>query len=499
MNKWIRGLTVLAALVAGAPALAQGSAGAAAPASSQKTALQLMLQKGVITQAEYDAAVAGSTEGAVKEIRETVVVQATPKVDAPPVTSKWSATMYGFIEADYIYDSTQSFADLAGNGVIAAHGYAATNHRMQMSVRNTRLGFRLAAPEWGNVKSTANLEMDFFGNQPGSPPAFSEGAFFNNPGFRIRHAYMKLETPVVDLLFGQTWELFGWQSYFHPNTVDLQGVPGQIYSRTIQARISKTLRTEDVTVDIAVPASRPPQRDAYVPDLQGGVKLSLNNWKGVATAGGTGTSIVPAAIGLSGTWRRFQVQQPLAALGNPNTSEVTTGWGYSVDVLLPIVPVHGGNRGNGLTFTGSFANGSGIADLYTGLNGGLASTVSAPGLTPATGYVANVDPGLVAFSANGSLHTIAWRSFIVGLQYYLPPAGRVWVSANYSNMYSSNIGSFANPANVFDRSNWADANVFWDATNAIRFGAEYAWFRQNRANGDQATNNRVQFSAYYLF
>jgi hypothetical protein len=179
---------------------------------------------------------------------------------------------------------------------------------------------------------------------------------------------------------------------------------------------------------------------------------------------------------------------------------VATGWGYSVDVLLPIIPVHDGNRANGLTFTGSFVNGSGIADTYTGLNGGLSSVTSAPGLTPATGYLAAVDPGLVAFSANGKLNTIAWRSFIVGLQYYLPPSGRVWVSANYSNMYSNNIQLYGNPASIFYSSNWADANVFWDATNAIRFGVEYAWFRQTRvANNDQATDNRVQFSAYYLF
>jgi hypothetical protein len=304
----------------------------------------------------------------------------------------------------------------------------------------------------------------------------------------------------VDALIGQTWELFGWQAYFHPNTVDLQGVPGQIYSRTVQARLSKTLRSDDVTVDLAIAASRPPQRDAYVPDGQAGVKLALNNWKGAVTYGGTGSSTVPAALGLSGTWRRFQVQQPSTSLGNPDASAVTTGWGYSVDLLVPIIPVRDGNRGNTLTFTGSFVNGAGIADLYTGLNGGLGSSISAPGMPPpASGYVANVDPGLVAFAPDGSLHAIAWRSVIVGLQYYLPPAGRVWVSANYSNMFSNNIGEFANPALVFDRSNWADANVFWDATNAVRFGLEYAWFRQTRVNGDQATNNRVQFSAYYLF
>jgi hypothetical protein len=67
------------------------------------------------------------------------------------------------------------------------------------------------------------------------------------------------------------------------------------------------------------------------------------------------------------------------------------------------------------------------------------------------------------------------------------------------NVGISGSASFAAPGSVFERSHWADANVFWDATNAIRFGLEYAWFRQYRVNGDSATDNRVQFSAFYLF
>ena len=503
MRKWIRGAAVAAGLATSLPALAQS--GAQAGTNPQQPALQLMLQKGIITQAEYDAALKGGVAvEVVKETSQTVVVKETPKVDAPPVTSKWNTTMYGFIEGDFIYDSTQSFADLAGNGVVAADGYAAKNHRLQFSIRNTRLGFRFNAPDWGEVKSSALLEMDFFGNQPGNPPAanslVSEGGFFNNPGFRVRHAWLRVETPILDFQFGQMWELFGWQAYFHPNTVDLQGIPAQIYSRTVQARVSKTLKSQPVNVEIAVAASRPPQRDAYVPDLQGGLKVNFNNWRGVTTAGGTGTSILAASVGVSGTWRRFQVQEFNAANGNPNASAVATGWGYSLDALIPIIPVHGNDRSNGLTFTGSFVNGSGINDLYTGLTGGLGGAASTPGLTPAAGYVPNIDSGFAMFSADGKLNTINWRSYLVGLQYYLPILdGRVWVSANYSNMYSSNIAQFANPANVFERSNWADGNIFWDATNAVRFGLEYAWFHQNRPNGNTATDNRVQFSAWYLF
>ena len=124
MRKWIVGAAVTGALLAVQPAAAQ----TAPQASPSQPALQLMLQKGVITQAEYDAAMKASE--VVIQRDTTVVVKETPKVDAPPVTSKWNASMYGFIEADFIYDSTQSFPDLAGNTIIQANGYAAKNHRL---------------------------------------------------------------------------------------------------------------------------------------------------------------------------------------------------------------------------------------------------------------------------------------------------------------------------------------------------------------------------------
>ena len=516
MRKWILGAAVLSALSAGA---AQAQATTPTSAASQNAALQLMLQKGVITQAEYDQAMADIAAAKAKESAVVVEQKQMGQVlKAPSVSTKWSATLYGFTEIDFMFDTTQSLADLWGNTVINNYlngDYQATHHRMQFSVRNTRVGFRLEAPEWGSVKSSGVIECDFFGNQPSAtasnpgatPPngtnstqGISEANFYNNPTFRIRHAYAKLESPVVDLLFGQTWELFGWQSYFQPNTVDLQGVPGEVYSRTAQARISKTVKTDAVNVDLAVAASRPPQRDAWVPDLQGGIKLSLPGWKGVSTAGGTGTNIVPAALAGSATWRRFQVQVPGAAAGNTQ-SNVTEGWGYDIDLLLPLVPVSGTSRANGLTFTGDYVNGRGINDVYTGLSGGVSSTSSLLN----TANQVNTDPSLVgevAYDANGKLNTIAWREFLVGLQYYLPiDDGRVWVSGNFSQMYSNNIQNYAgNGKAAFFRENWMDVNVFWDATNAIRFGLEYAMVRQFYVSTDApATNNRIQFSAWYLF
>lgn len=486
MRRVIFALATLAVATAGQTAHAQtpppqGSTTEAAP-------------PGQATPAETQAPAQGAAP---------VQAEASRKSERPAalaVTNKWTAALYGFVELDSIWDSTQSFNELAGNGAIqrpSTYAGSGSHQRFTFSPRNTRLGLKFGAPEYEGMKASAVLESDFIGNQPSDA---SEAAFINNPLFRIRHAFLKLETPFVDLIAGQTWELFGWQAYFHPNTVDLQGVPGQVYSRTQQVRLSKALKSDEATIEIAAAALRAPQRDSGVPDGQAGVRFLVNHWKAVHTGGGTGTSVDPAGLGVSGVVRRFEVQKPVTPAGTPGTDTATAkGWGYSIDALVPIIPAPDQGRANALTFTGSFVQGAAIADLYTGLSGG-ANTVSALRLPSTATYKPNVDNGLVSFAADGKLHAIDWRSFIVGLQYYLPPSGTVWVSANYSGMYSDNIEDYAaDKTKVFHRSQWADGNLFWDVTPAVRVGGEYAWFQQTYADGVHATDRRAQLSFYYLF
>jgi len=419
-----------------------------------------------------------------------------------PVQGKWGTTFYGFVEFDAIHDSTQpaltTINDSQGNGALARPGtYAADNGQTLFGARNSRIGFKLDAPVIDNLKASAVLEMDFLGNQPTSTA--SQAALIGNPTFRIRHMALKLENPIVDVLLGQYWQLFGWQSAFHPNTVEIQGVPGQVYSRAPQARLSKTIKTDPVNVDLAVAAARPVSRNSQMPDGQAGVKLTVNHWKGLHTAGSTGTAVDGLAVGVSGVARHFILP---GFYGNGHSR--TNGWGLSLDALIPIIPATIDHRANALTMTASFVTGTGISDLYTGLTGGVGfPTPPNPDMvTPPPTYAADIDNGMVTFDANGRIHTIDWQSYIVGVQYYLPPAGKVWVSANYSGMKSRNATHYTNTAGlskIFDKSYWADANVFCDVTPAVRLGAEYAYFHQTYGDGTPAKNTRLQFSGFYIF
>jgi hypothetical protein len=415
---------------------------------------------------------------------------------APAVTGKWETTLYGFVEVDGIWDSTQGLNDLAGNAAIPRPNTYAGNHaQTTMAARNSRIGFKLAAPTYDDIKATGQLEMDFLGNQP---PGISEAAFFQNPTFRFRHLNLRLETPVVDILVGQSWQLFGWQSLFHPNTVDIQGVPGQVYARAPQLRLGKKLTAGDVTVEVAVAAARPPQRASSTPDGHAGIKLSYDKWKAFHTAGGSGSALDSAAIGVSAIGRRFAVNEFTA---NPGAQVTRNGYGVSVEALIPIIPGTKEHKEHALTLTGDFVTGAGLADMYTGLSGGVGQpALPNPGMTnPAPVYTPNVDNGLVQFVADGTLHPVQWTSYMIGAQYYLPPSGKVWVSGNYSHMSSDNAHAFGAASKVWDRSSWADGNLFCDVTPAVRIGLEVAWFHQTYVDKTDATNYRAQASFFLLF
>jgi hypothetical protein len=442
------------------------------------------------------------------QLREGATSAASP----PSVLSKFSVTFYGFVEADFIRDSTQSFNDLAGNGTIARSGsFAANNDRMIFGQRNSRLGFKLKGPESETIKSSGIAEMDFLGNQPqGSPspagaPAVSESAYFASPTFRIRHMALKIETPIVDVLAGQYWELFGWQTIYHPNSVQIQGLPGQVFSRAPQFRLSHMFKSDIVNVEVAVAAVRPPQRDSGLPDGQAGLRVVLNDWKGMRTAGGTGTSVDPLSVGVSGVARRFRLPEYANA---PSQTRNINGYGLSFDGIIPVVPATATNWDNALTVTASFVRGQAIADLFTGLTGGVSLTpLPADSTGKASSFAMDIDNGLVIFDNHGQMHAIRWQSFLVGAQYYLPTSPlRMWVSGNYSHLNSSDIKNIVidnNGSNVdskiFSKSDFADGNLFVDATQAIRFGLEYAWFRQTYLDGVKGTNHRVQFSGFYIF
>ncbi len=478
--------------VAPSPPIASGASSGVAV---QVVPLRLMLQKGMITQAEYDSA--------VKDMQESIGSERAANANTSFVIGKWATTLYGFADADYIYDSTQSMSDIPGAPLIARPTtYAGKNDRVQFSPRNSRVGLRFKAPEFEGIRPSAQFEGDFV--ETVAPVGYtqpyqqSESNFYTNPVFRIRHYFMKVETPVVDMLFGQTWHLFGWQSTYHPNTDQPQGVPGQIYSRTPQIRISKTLKTDDITFDIAVAAMRPQQRDSGIPEGEAGIHLAFNNWTATQTMGATGTTVSPLSIAVTGDMRSFRIPEFAATPVNSNSK---TSHALALDVFIPILPGTESSKGNSLSVLGEAVRGHGITDMYTGLASGI--TYPALPLTAAGAaqtFNPQIDPGFVSYDANGNLHVIQWTVYRVGGQYYLPGLdGKLWISGNYSYTKSNNARNFGAAASTLAHLVWYDVNVMGDVTPAVRLGIEYAKYRTTYVDNMRASDDRVEGSAFYIF
>jgi hypothetical protein len=467
-------------------------------------------------------------------------------------THGWTSTFYGFVEFDAMRDSSQSFSDSIGNTpILRTDGsspvylplgtnmlgvtYASKNPRFMITPRNTTFGFRVSPPDVASVKFTSVIELDFFGNQPGNPLSYTgssttETAFFSSATPRMRHAYVEAKNPIVDVLVGQAYNLFGWQPLFFPPTDSFLGTPNMVFDRRPQLRLTRALDAGPVTFQIAAAALRPAQANADFPDLVGGLLIQLDDWKGSHMLGPSQPRHDPLSIGVSAVHRQFKVAQFEDNTNAPGTAQqmaTANGNGISIDALIPVIPVKDPkDRSNGLTLTGSFVTGSGIGDLYTGnLTGGSSFPLPNGPQGPFTGtYTPNMGQQVTDPMMNwvGILRTIDWQSYMIGAQYYLPVLdGRIVVSGNYTHASSDNMQQQAkadftleknaggNPTRTYKTASYYDANVFVGLTDSFKVALSWQHVEQvflahglagQEVMGDSTEHNdRFELSTFFYF
>jgi hypothetical protein len=420
-----------------------------------------------------------------------------------PLVSKLQVTAYGFVEVNYVYNSTQSCQEFCSNFPIQKPGtYRGEHGRTIFSARDSRFGLRLAAPVSGKIKATGVLETDFFG-----PTSTSEQGTWVNATLRFRHAWLKLETPVVDVLFGQTWSLFGWQANYLVASVQEPGLPGQVFSRSPQVRVSKTLKWGDTALELAVAAMRPPQMDSATPEGVAAARLVLGQRTGFHTLYMSASQIQPASIGVSADVRRFRIPEFSAT---PRHAATKIGGGVAFNAYLPIIAATKDKKDHALSVIGELVIGRGISDMYTALGAAGTSNAAIPPANPgdpSVPYPANFDPGLAAYDASGNLELIKWTSYMVGAEYYPPGVdGRVGLFANHGHMQSANSRRFGG-ANVMDRTlgrtreseDFYNVGLFGDPTKATRIGLDAALYDDHYVDGTRAKNYSVMSTVFLFF
>jgi hypothetical protein len=491
--------------------------------------LQLLLNKGIITQQEYDQAVQEEERAKVEE-EERAKVEAEKRAKQANFFTKngLQVRLGGFAEFDFIGDSTQSFQELVGNRpVLHSNTVNGANDQVFFSPRNSRIILDVRAPERNSIKSRMFLSMDFLGNQPAvGTSTVTEFSQMTSPDLRIFQLFYVAETPVVDVKVGQDWSRFGFMSLYSRGQVSTAVTPANMFNRWIQASLSKELRmTETLSLTPVFSVERPPQANGTMPSFVAGIQIAHSGLKAPYNgAQAADTSIRALSLQVSGVGRRLEANSggptnPTTG-AQPSLSSQTyvTGWGVSTSLFLPVLPSKNGEIGNTAHIVMEGVTGAGIADFFNGLSWGVCNPVCGFSSTnsgfggPTFGQT-NIDYGLAAVSSQtGKFEAIRTTSMMVHGTYYLPDDGKTWVGGGYGTVYSSNAaqmtcitsaaacgGATRTLNSIYDRESTYYGYLYHDFTQELRIGLETNFTRTSYADNSYAENRRVMASLYYRF
>jgi hypothetical protein len=169
-------------------------------------------------------------------ILSSVLSNAQEKKDPP----KFGITFSGFVKTDIFYDSRQTVnireghfllypdainLDVNGNDINSKGSF-------NMLSIQTRLKGAISGPDAFGAKTSGVIEADFFGN--------AGSGLDDVNGFRLRHAFAKLNWSKIELLVGQYWHpMFITEAF--PDVISFNtGVPFQPFSRNPQVRLTYT-------------------------------------------------------------------------------------------------------------------------------------------------------------------------------------------------------------------------------------------------------------------
>jgi hypothetical protein len=147
-------------------------------------------------------------------------------------------TFSGFVKTDLMYDTRQTVALREGHFLLypapAAYDTAGRDINAESNFNilsiQSRVAGKITAPDAFGAKISGLLEGEFFGTSDGDVS-----------GFRLRHAFVKMDWEKSSLLVGQFWHPMFVVEMF-PGVVSFNtGVPFQPFSRNPQVRFTHTM------------------------------------------------------------------------------------------------------------------------------------------------------------------------------------------------------------------------------------------------------------------
>jgi hypothetical protein len=376
----------------------------------------------------------------------------TPGVAALPPVSAGEAgprlDLYGFAMMDAIYDVNSSDpqwqASLRPSKIpvnCPADPGCGEEGNTTLSARQSRFGAKGYFPTaLGELKTIFEFELYGVGDDAGETT------------FRLRHAWGELGRFGA----GQTWSLFMDPDVF-PNTIEYWGPPGMVFFRNVQARYTAI---DNETTKLAFAIEHPGSGiDAgKVTNIDPSFAAGISSWNQFPD--------FTAQYRHMGDWGHVQVSGILRALGVQGPQgfdDQELGWGIN---LAGVYNVFGKDQ-----ILAQIAYGDGIAGY---MNDGGSD------LAPHIGTAAR------------AVTSIAW------LLYY----NRTWNDRFTSSFgYSEHRQDTLNgqTGSAYENGQYANVNLLYQPIPDFFIGPEYIWGRLENRNGDDNTDNRIQFSAKYKF
>jgi hypothetical protein len=178
----------------------------------------------------------------MKKALPAVCLTACLAASAPPAAraeekspAAFGISFSGYVKTDVFYDSRQTVGIREGHYLLYPKGPDIAPDGSDVNSRptfhmlsiQTRLAGRITGPDVLGARSSAYIETEFFGT--------SESDL---NGFRLRHAFARLEWKRSELMVGQFWHpLFVTESF--PDVVSFNtGAPFQPFNRSPQARFT---------------------------------------------------------------------------------------------------------------------------------------------------------------------------------------------------------------------------------------------------------------------
>jgi len=357
-------------------------------------------------------------------------------------------TFYGFVGLDASLDSA-----MTDNGnyayLVLPYVDGEEDDEFNVTANRSRLGVKLDGPDGENVDVSGRIEFDFYG-----------GGAENKANPRLRHAYVELRSSAVDVLAGQTWDVF---SPLIPTTLNFIALwkSGNTGYRRPQIRLTKAVQvTDNAKVTVAASANRSMGRgydgeDAGVPSFQGRAAFATK------FVGGKFLE-----VGVSGLWGREESAYA-DSLGAVTTYELDST-GFAVDASVPL--------GEKVALKGEYFSGKNLRAYLGGVFQGIADVPSdeARGVEP------------VEVEATG------WWG-----QLTLRPASEL----------AFNVGAGSDDpdlpdgdtTNEIEKNSTYFGNVVWTVAPSVTIGAEYARFETEYVGDKTYENNRMQLSFVYKF